>query len=127
MIAYRTIQHAALLALLAGGLSAGHVHADRAEGEAAIAEAAARWGAPLGTLRRIVECESHFEPSAVGDSGRSHGLVQLNDRPTGLLGHFHAQGYGSAYNATEAADYLARVSIGTWASEGVTLGRWSCR
>lgn len=125
-MANRIWTHAALLTTLALGLGAGHVAADRAEGEAAIADAAARWGAPLGTLRRIVECESHFEPSAVGDSGRSHGLVQLNDRATGLLAHFHAQGYGSAYNATEAADYLARVSIGTWAREGVTLERWSC-
>lgn len=120
------LRHAAFLALLVGGLGVAPVAADRAEGEAAIAEAAARYGAPLGRLRSITECESHFEPSALGDSGHSHGLVQINDRPTGLLAHFHAQGYQSAYNATEAADYLARVSIGTWAREGVTLGRWSC-
>jgi hypothetical protein len=62
----------------------------------------------------------------IGDHGHSHGLAQLSDLPTGLLAHFHAQGYATAYDAWEAADYLSRTAAGEFAGEGVTLKRWSC-
>lgn len=89
-------------------------------------ERATAHGASAGTLIGIVACESTFRPDAVGDRGRSHGLVQLNDLPTGLLHHFRQVGYSDPYNAWEALDYLARVAVGTWAGQGITLRRWSC-
>jgi hypothetical protein len=79
-------------------------------------------------LEALVRCEAGpgFDPEVIGDHGHSHGLAQLSDLPTGLLAHFHAQGFITAYDAWEAADYLARVASGEWAGEGVTLKRWSC-
>ena len=93
-----------------------------------IRDAAATHGANPATLLAIVRCETgnRWNADALGDRGHSHGIAQINDQPTGLLRHFHAQGYGSPYDPWEAADYLARVSVGEWAGEGVTLARWSC-
>lgn len=93
-----------------------------------IRDAAATYGANPATLLAIVRCETggRFNADALGDSGHSHGIAQLNDAATGLLSHFRAQGYGSPYNPVEAADYLARVAVGTWAGQGITLRRWSC-
>lgn len=91
-----------------------------------IADAAARHDVSPGLLIALATCESRLDPSAVGDHGSSHGLIQLSDLPTGLLGHFHDQGYATAYSAWESADYLARVASGEFAWEGVTLRRWSC-
>lgn len=91
-----------------------------------LTERAATHGVSASRLIAIVRCESTFNPNAVGDHGSSHGLVQLNDRATGLLSHFRAQGYSDPYSAWESSDYLARVMAGHWASEGVTVRRWSC-
>lgn len=85
-------------------------------------------GVDPGLLVRLAVCEAgpRLDPRAVGDRGTSHGLMQLSELPTGLLDHFHARGYATAYSAWESADYVARVAAGTWADEGVTLARWSC-
>lgn len=88
--------------------------------------AAQNHATPAEPLLAIVACESRFRPAARGDYGRSHGLVQLNDRATGLIWHFYAQKYTDAYDPEQAADYLARVATGEWARQGVTLWRWSC-
>jgi len=94
---------------------------------AVIEEAAERNGVPAGPLIALAVCESRLDPGARGDYGRSHGLYQLNDlRGTGLLWHFYAVGYTDAYDADQAADYVARVYAGEWARDGVTLRRWSC-
>lgn len=56
----------------------------------------------------------------------SRGPFQINDLPTGLFWHFLRVGYDDPTDPEQAADYVARVSAGEWASEGVTLARWSC-
>jgi len=81
---------------------------------------------PAGPLIALAVCESRLDAGATGDYGRSHGLMQLNDRATGLIWHFYAVGYTDAYDADQAADYVARVAAGEWRREGVTLWRWSC-
>jgi hypothetical protein len=91
-----------------------------------IREAAATYGVPAAPLVALGRCESRLDPGAVGDSGRSHGLFQLNDLPTGLLWHFLRVGYSDAYDVVQAATYVARVASGEWARDGVTLRRWSC-
>jgi hypothetical protein len=98
------------------------------EVQQALRDAAATYGTAAGPLLRIVACETggRWNADALGDRGHSHGIAQLNDAATGLLAHFHAQGYSSPYNVAEAADYLARVAVGTWARDGITLRRWSC-
>lgn len=91
-----------------------------------LAERAAAHGVAAAPLVALARCESSLDPGALGDRGRSHGLIQLNDRPTGLLDHFHRAGYATAYSAWQSADYLARVAAGEFAEEAVTLRRWSC-
>jgi len=113
--------------LVVGALTTGVVYADRwADPVGAIYAAADNNGVAPAVLLALAECESRFNPSARGDYGRSHGLMQLNDRATGLLHHFYQQGYDDPYDPEQAADYVARVAAGEWAREGVTLGRWSC-
>lgn len=118
--------HATILALVVGGSAAPAWGQTTEEVLEILQDRAQAHGASAATLIRIARCESTFRPWAVGDQGRSHGLVQLNDRPTGLLAHFLRQGYTSAYDAWSAADYLARVAVGEWAREGITLQRWTC-
>jgi hypothetical protein len=125
----RALKHA-LLAALGGTLMVASAAAAQSPDEvrAIIREAAATHGANPATLLAIVRCETggRWNADALGDSGHSHGIAQINDARTGLLSHFLAQGYSSPYNVAEAADYLARVAVGTWAGQGVTLRRWSC-
>lgn len=83
-------------------------------------------------MRRVAWCESRYRPSAVGDYGRSSGLFQLNNLPTGLLHHFHYVGYTDVFNPWQSADYYARVLRGDFdymdAVYGrVTVARWSCK
>lgn len=92
----------------------------------AIADAAVLYGLSESRLLRVAACESSMDPYAVGDSGHSFGLAQLSDRSTGLLAHFHALGYVSAFDPYESADYLGRVFSGEFAAQGVTWRRWSC-
>jgi hypothetical protein len=100
---------------------------NQADSELAIHWAAETYGVSEARLLRVATCESRLDPYAVGDSGHSWGLAQLNDRRTGLLGHFYAQGYMSALDPYEAADYLGRVFSGEFAGEGIGAWRWSCR
>lgn len=93
----------------------------------AITEAADTYGVSETWLLAVARCESNLRPYAVGDSGHSFGLAQLNDRPTGLLAHFHRLGYLSAFDPFQSADYLGRVFSGEFAGEGITWRRWSCQ
>jgi hypothetical protein len=88
---------------------------------------AAAHGVDPAAMLRVADCESRFRPSARGDVGRSHGLYQFNDEPTGLLSDFYRRGYTDPYDAEQASDYFARVLAGEWADEGITRWRWSCR
>lgn len=95
--------------------------------EATIQERADARGVGTWLLTAVLRCESRFDPNALGDHGRSHGIAQINDNPrTGLLGHFHSLGYGSAYSVWESVDYLARVLSGEFVDAGVRPSRWSC-
>lgn len=42
-----------------------------------ITDASKKWGVSEKEMRRVINCESEFNPRAVGDGGRSHGLVQI--------------------------------------------------
>lgn len=99
----------------------------RGEVRAVLVERARHHGADPEVVVAIADCESSLRPWVTGDSGSSHGLIQLSDlRGTGLLHHFLAVGYTDAYDAEQAADYIARVFAGEWRGDGVTPGRWSC-
>lgn len=92
-----------------------------------IADRAEARGASAWVLTAVLRCESRFEPYALGDHGRSHGIAQINDHPrTGLLGHFKSLGYRSAYSVWESVDYLARVLAGEFWGANVRPTRWSC-
>lgn len=92
-----------------------------------IVERAEARGASAWVLTAVLRCESRFDPYAVGDYGRSHGIAQINDHPsTGLLGHFLSLGYRSAYSVWDSIDYLARVLAGDFWSANVRPTRWSC-
>lgn len=92
-----------------------------------IADRAAAHGASSWALTAILRCESSFDPGAVGDHGRSHGIAQINDHPrTGLLGHFLSLGYRSAYSVWDSVDYLARVLAGEFRWANVAPSRWTC-
>ena len=95
---------------------------------AALREAAAQEGVSGDILVQIVACETgqRFNADALGDRGTSHGIAQLNDRPTGLLSHFYSVGYSNPYSVEQASAYLARVAAGHWSVQGITLRRWSC-
>lgn len=126
-----------VLWLMVGALILGTVHAEPiynpVDSALAIAEAADLYGVPESQLLRVARCEAPgiepgtVDPYAVGDSGHSFGLAQLNDRSTGLLAHFHSLGYGSAFDPYSAADYLGRVFSGEFTAQGITWRRWSCR
>lgn len=96
--------------------------------EEVIRDRAAAHGVTWAVPRLIAkaDCESSLGLNVVGDSGHSHGPWQLNDRDTGLVWHFYAVGYSNPYSWWESTDYVARVTTGEWASDGVTLDRWSC-
>lgn len=101
-----------------------------------------RWHATLRGQRpepllTLAWCESRFDPGARGDDGGSHGIYQLNDRPTGLLRHFYAVDYDDPYDAEQAIEYVVRVAAGEFlpGQPGalplhpygvVSLARWSC-
>lgn len=134
------IAAAALGALVAAvlllGVLASPARAETTDVRGAIYAAAAIHGVDPGPLIDLVDCETGgtFDADAAGDhrwrDGRyvptSRGPAQINDLPTGLARHYYAQGYTDRTDAEQAADYLARISAGEWASEGVTLARWSC-
>src|SRR5713226_9061085 len=92
-----------VLAVHAAPAHAQEVVYNAADSAVAIAEAADLYGVPESRLWRVARCEAPgvepgtVDPYAVGDSGHSFGLAQLNDRRTGLLAHFHSLGYGSAF------------------------------
>ena len=99
--------------------------------------AAQNHGVDPRPLLRVAWCESRFDPLAHTRDGHYHGLYMLGDVPTGLLGHFHSLGYDSAYDAEQAADYMARVLAGEFLPTGtspaplhpygiVSVRRWSC-
>jgi len=113
---------AALAALAVSDTEAGGNHDPRG----AIHAAAQAHGVDAAPLLALAACESRYVPTARGDRGRSHGLFQLNDQPTGLLHHYRALGYADPYDAEASADYVARVASGEFARQGVTLGRWTC-
>lgn len=118
---YRHLTHAALLALLAGGLGVAPVAADRADGEAAIAEAAARWGASAATMTSIVHCETggRWETGLVGRQGEV-GPAQLLPGAGNGLAQFRAMGYADPTSWTESMSFMAR----TIAAGG--RGQWHC-
>jgi hypothetical protein len=117
-----------LLAVVLGALTgAATARAAGPDPVGALHAAAQHHGVAAEPLIAIARCESSLDPSARGDRGHSHGLMQLSDLPgTGLLWHFKSKGYDNAYSAEQSADYVARVAGGEWRHEGVTLRRWSC-
>lgn len=117
----RHMRHAALLALLAGGLGVAPVIADRAEGEAAIAEAAARWGAPAGVMTSIVHCETggQWRTDMVGRQGEL-GPAQLLPGAGNGLAQFRAMGYADPTSWIESMAFMAR----TLAAGG--RSQWHC-
>lgn len=123
---------ALLLAIVAGVVLADVVVAQERYSPATrgvrdvIADRAEAHGVSVWALTALAECESQFNPEAVGDTGTSLGLLQLNTLPTGLYWHFLAVGYDDWRSATQQADYVARVLAGEWARDGVTARRWSC-
>jgi hypothetical protein len=117
--------HALILGLVA--LSATTARAqDSGDVVAIIQSAAAQYGADGSQLVRLARCESTLRPGAVGDHGTSLGLFQISTLPTGLMAHFRTVGYSDPLDPWEAASYVARVAVGTWAGQGITLARWSC-
>ncbi len=118
----------ALLILLVVAVSAAEPYSPE-DTFAAIAQAAEAHQVSEAWLTRVVGCETGhlFNPDALGDGGSSHGVAQLNDWPTGLLGHFMAQGYTDPYDPYQATDYMARAFAGDWEGEGIGWWRWSCR
>jgi|SRR5579859_494700 len=132
-----TVALSAVVWLLCAVLAINAVHAEdvynATDAALAISQAADTYGVPESRLWRVARCEAPgiepgtLDPYAVGDSGHSFGLFQLNDRSTGLLAHFHSLGYGSAFDPYEAAEYFARVLSGEFAAQGITWQRWSCR
>lgn len=97
------------------------------DAQQAIHDAAEQYGVSEARLTRVVACESRMDPYAVGDRGRSLGLVQLNTLRTGLYWHFLELGYDDAFNPYQAAPYLARVHAGEFYAEGIGPWRWSCK
>jgi soluble lytic murein transglycosylase-like protein len=68
----------------------------------------------LQLMRSVVDCESSFNPNAVGDNGHSRGLVQIYDNYHPTISH------EQAFDPDFALEYLAKEI-----SEG--RGRqWSC-
>ncbi len=45
-----------------------------------ITDAADKYDVSEKTMRRVIDCESGYNKLAIGDSGKSHGLVQINLR-----------------------------------------------
>lgn len=125
-----------LLALAASVLLADVAKGEEPDTVGAIHAAAQNNGVAVAPLLALSRCETGgtFDADAAGDyrwrDGRyvptSRGAFQINDLDTGLYRHFRAQGYRDRTDPEQAADYVARVSRGDWAREGVTLSRWTC-
>jgi hypothetical protein len=118
-----------LLAVLLLGCAYGAAHAQEPSPwiAAVIQDRAQARGVSVWALTAILRCESGFDPAAVGDRGRSHGIAQLYDHPRdGLLGHFKSLGYRSAYSVWESVDYLARILSGEFRWANVAPSRWTC-
>lgn len=107
----------------------------------AILTTARHYELPVSELARPAWCESRFRTYAKKlewNNTYSHGIVQINDGPKGMLGHFLLVGYSDPYNMWEALDYYARVKKGEfapWSDNAPPLhpyghilaSRWSCR
>lgn len=105
---------------------------DRLETE--IYAAAERHDVSARQMIRVAWCESKMGDFDFGDNRHSHGPFMLNDRPTGLLGHFRWVGYTNPYSYWQSSDYFARVLSGEFALDRsmiyrfgiVRPNRWSC-
>lgn len=121
-----------VIALWVGLCSPAYAWDDRLE--AAIYSAAERHGVSASQMIRVANCESKMGDYDFGDNRHSHGPFMLNDRPTGLLHHFHWVGYDNPYSYRQSADYFARVLAGEFSSDRaniyrfgiVRVNRWSC-
>lgn len=127
-----TALHGLTLAATLSVASASELDNEQLWGLEVIDAVAAYTGVSATHMRRVAWCESKYRPSAVGDYGRSSGLFQLNDLPTGLLHHFHYVGYTNAFNPWQSADYYARTLRGDFHYMDVVYGRitilrWSCK
>lgn len=67
-----------------------------------IRSAANKHGVDPALVAAIVETESRFDPSAVGDEGMSYGLMQL-----------HLQGAGAGHTPEELLDMATNLDLGT--------------
>lgn len=70
--------------------------------KAYIALSAQKYGVSEVVMNKVISCESNYKPNAVGDGGKSHGLVQI---------HQPSHPYITRAQATDpefAIDFLAR-------------------
>lgn len=116
----RVAKHATLLGLLAGGLLLSRPVAAQDSGDVVsiITSAAERYGVSAQRLIAVGRCESRLDPFAVGDSGNSVGLFQINAH--GLRPLFFQWGYDDLWSAWQQADFTARAFQAGLASH------WSC-
>lgn len=72
-----------------------------------ISDASLKYGVSEAVMRKVVACESTFNPNAIGDGGKSFGLVQI---------HLPSHPYVSreeALNPEFAVEFLAKnLSLG---------------
>lgn len=73
----------------------------------------------------LAEAGPSLDYRARGDWGHSHGLAQLNDRPTGLLHHFYDLGYDDPGEPSQAVAYLSRAFGGEFTGSGIGPWRWT--
>ena len=71
----------------------------------AVLAASERYQVPAWLLACTVAVESHFDPQALGDSGRSLGPVQLHE--SGLREDFYRSGRTDPTDPNQAIGYLA--------------------
>jgi hypothetical protein len=62
------------------------------------------YGVSSATMRAVIKCESGFNPTANGDHGTSHGLVQIHKVPGVHEDITHAQ----AHDIDFSLDFLAK-------------------
>lgn len=121
---YRHLTHAALLALLAGGLGVAPVVAQTPD---EVRQTIRTEAAPYGNGERLVSvvgCETGqtYAATSVGDGGTSFGIAQLHRG--GLLdsgpSSFYGRGHTDPFDVQQAARYMA------WAFANGLAGHWSC-
>ena len=59
------------------------------------------YGVNADIMHKVIKCESNYNPNALGDGGKSRGLVQIHSG-------YHAVSDEDAYNPQYAIEFLAK-------------------